>query len=175
MPSHRVAYNKAAGADSRELKSYVLGFYKSERQETLGSAKPVALRDFHSYSVVLGVFHNAGYNKTVSLAQDFWMKDANTQPARLYAACERDLSTGATNFPRPKSWVAYLRQMVDGQGASVERVLKRRPAARPRQSARGNAIAGSPSWRPISPGPGKRPMPTPTRATSMPMTQCAAD
>lgn len=39
VPSHRVAYNKAAGADSRErsLKSYVLGFYKSERQETLGS------------------------------------------------------------------------------------------------------------------------------------------
>ncbi|MFU8819368.1 MAG: ATP-binding protein [Desulfurivibrio sp.] len=97
VPSHRVAYNKAAGADSRErsLKSYVLGYYKSERQETLGSAKPVALRDLNSYSVILGVFYNAGYHKTVTLAQVFWMKDANAQPARLYAACERDLSIAA--------------------------------------------------------------------------------
>ena len=97
VPSHRIAYNKAAGADSRErtLKSYVLGYYKSERQETLGSAKPVALRDFNSYSVILGVFHNVGYNKTVTLAQVFWMKEANSQPARLYAACERDLSIAA--------------------------------------------------------------------------------
>jgi uncharacterized protein YPO0396 len=97
VPSHRVAYNKAAGADSRErdLRSYVLGHYKSERQETLGSVKPVALRDLNSYSVLLGVFFNAGYNKTVTLAQIFWMKEANTQPARLYAACERDLSIAA--------------------------------------------------------------------------------
>ena len=97
VPSHRAAYNKAAGADSRErsLRSYVLGYYKSERQETLGSAKPVALRDFSSYSVVLGVFHNAGFDKTVTLAQVFWMKEAKGQPARLYAACERDLSIAA--------------------------------------------------------------------------------
>ena len=33
VPSQRVAYNKAAGAESRErtLRSYVLGYYKSER------------------------------------------------------------------------------------------------------------------------------------------------
>jgi uncharacterized protein YPO0396 len=97
VPSHRVAYNKAAGADSRErsLRSYVLGYFKSERQETLGSARPVALRDFNSYSVILGVFHNTGYGKTVTLAQVFWMKEVNTQPARLYVACERDLSIAA--------------------------------------------------------------------------------
>jgi len=97
VPSHRVAYNKAAGAESRErsLKSYVLGFYKSERQETLGSTRPVALRDANNYSVILGVFHNAGYNKTVTLAQVFWIKDASAPPTRLYAACERDLSIAA--------------------------------------------------------------------------------
>ena len=40
VPSHRVAYNKAAGADSRErsLRSYVLGHYKSERNEASGNA-----------------------------------------------------------------------------------------------------------------------------------------
>ena len=36
LPANRISYNKAAGADVRErsLRSYVLGFYKSERNET---------------------------------------------------------------------------------------------------------------------------------------------
>ena len=120
VPSHRVAYNKAAGADSRErsLKSYVLGFYKSERQETLGSAKPVALRDFNSYSVILGVFHNAGYNKTVTLAQVFWMKEANAQPARLYAACERDLSIAA-DFTGFGTEMVGLRKQLRSSGVEL--------------------------------------------------------
>lgn len=43
VPAHRIAYNKAAGADAKErsLRSYVLGHYKSERNEVSGSAKPV--------------------------------------------------------------------------------------------------------------------------------------
>lgn len=120
VPSQRVAYNKAAGADSRErsLKSYVLGFYKSERQETLGSAKPVALRDFNSYSVILGVFHNAGYNKTVTLAQVFWMKDTGGQPARLYAACERDLSIAA-DFSGFGSEMVGLRKQLRATGVDL--------------------------------------------------------
>lgn len=78
VPANRVAYNKAAGADSKErtLRSYVLGHYKSERNEVTGAAKPVSLRDYNSYSVILGVFHNAGYDQTVTLAQVFWMKEA---------------------------------------------------------------------------------------------------
>ena len=38
VPAQRVAYNKAAGADARErtLRSYVLGHYKSERNEQGG-------------------------------------------------------------------------------------------------------------------------------------------
>ncbi len=36
VPAQRVAYNKAAGAEVRErtLRSYVLGYYKSERGDT---------------------------------------------------------------------------------------------------------------------------------------------
>ncbi|MBB5348550.1 ATP-dependent exonuclease SbcCD, C subunit-like protein [Desulfoprunum benzoelyticum] len=119
VPSHRVAYNKAAGADSRErsLKSYVLGYYKSERQETLGSSKPVALRDFNCFSVILGVFYNAGYDKTVTLAQVFWTKDANAQPARLYAACERDLSIAADFSGFGREMVGLRRQL---RGGGVE-------------------------------------------------------
>ena len=50
VPANRIAYNKAAGADNRErtLRSYVLGHYKSERNEVSGSARPVALRDQNS-------------------------------------------------------------------------------------------------------------------------------
>ena len=120
VPSHRVAYNKAAGADSRErsLRSYVLGYYKSERQDTLGSVKPVALRDFNSYSVILGVFSNAGYGKTVTLAQVFWMKEASAQPARLYAACERDLSIAA-DFSGFGSEIVGLRKKLRASGVEL--------------------------------------------------------
>jgi uncharacterized protein YPO0396 len=120
VPSHRVAYNKAAGADSRErsLRSYVLGYYKSERQETLGHSKPVALRDFNSYSVILGVFYNAGYGRTITLAQVFWMKDADAQPARMFAACEKDLSI-ASDFSGFGSEMTGLRKRLRGGGVEL--------------------------------------------------------
>ena len=56
VPAQKIAFNKAAGADVRErdLRSYVLGHYKSERGEAGLSAKPVALRDHNNYSVILG-------------------------------------------------------------------------------------------------------------------------
>jgi len=94
MPHSRVAYNKAAGADSKErnLLSYVLGYYKSEKHEFTGTAKPVALRDHNSYSVILGVFQNEGYDQTVTLAQVFWMKDLQGTPARLFVCAEKDMS-----------------------------------------------------------------------------------
>ncbi len=97
VPAQRIAYNKAAGADARErsLRSYVLGHYKSERNEASGNAKPVALRSASDYSVILGVFHNAGFEQTVTLAQVFWMKDAFGQPERFYAVADKALSLTA--------------------------------------------------------------------------------
>ncbi|MFZ3043153.1 MAG: ATP-binding protein [Thiobacillus sp.] len=120
VPAHRIAYNKAAGAENRErtLRSYVLGHYKSERNEASGTAKPVALRDHNSYSVILGVFHNAGYDQTVTLAQVFWMKDAQSQPARFFVCAERALSI-ATDFARFGSDIAQLRKKLRGSGAEV--------------------------------------------------------
>lgn len=46
VPAHRINYNKArqADRDERDLRSYVLGTYKSERAAT-GGAKPVSLRN----------------------------------------------------------------------------------------------------------------------------------
>ncbi|WP_300321772.1 ATP-binding protein [Accumulibacter sp.] len=111
VPAQRIAYNKAAGADSRErtLRSYVLGHYKSERNEVSGTARPVALRDHNNYSVILGVFHNAGYDQTVTLAQVFWIKDAQGQPARFFVAAERDLSI-AGDFAHFGPDIAALRK-----------------------------------------------------------------
>ncbi len=120
VPANRVAYNKAAGADSKErtLRSYVLGNYKSERNEVTGAAKPVALRDHNSYSVILGVFHNAGYDQTVSLAQVFWIKDIQGQPARFFIGAERALSI-ASDFANFGSDIAQLRKKLRGLGAEV--------------------------------------------------------
>lgn len=120
VPAHRIAYNKAAGADSKErtLRSYVLGHYKSERNEVTGAAKPVSLRDHNSYSVILGVFHNAGYDQTVSLAQVFWMKEAQGQPARFFLGAERGLSI-AEDFANFGSDIAALRKKLRGIGAEL--------------------------------------------------------
>jgi uncharacterized protein YPO0396 len=120
VPANRIAYNKAAGADSRErtLRSYVLGHYKSERNEVTGAAKPVSLRDQNSYSVILGVFHNAGYDQTVTLAQVFWMKEAQGQPARFFLGAERGLSI-ASDFAHFGSDIAQLRKKLRGLGAEL--------------------------------------------------------
>ena len=120
VPANRIAYNKAAGADNKErtLRSYVLGHYKSERNEVTGAAKPVSLRDNTSYSVILGVFHNAGYDQTVTLAQVFWMKDLQGQPARFFLGAERELSI-ATDFASFGSDIAQLRKKLRGLGAEL--------------------------------------------------------
>ncbi len=120
VTAHRVAYNKAAGAESKErtLKSYVLGYYKTERNEDSAAAKPVALRDHNSYSVILGVFHNAGYDQTVTLAQVFWIKDAQGQPARFYVGAERDLSI-ARDFADFGSEISALRKRLRAGGVDV--------------------------------------------------------
>ena len=120
VPANRIAYNKAAGADSKErtLRSYVLGHYKSERNEVTGAAKPVSVRDQNSYSVILGVFHNAGYDQTVTLAQVFWMKEAQGQPARFFLGAERALSI-ATDFAHFGSDIAQLRKKLRGLGVEL--------------------------------------------------------
>lgn len=94
IPPQRITYNKAAGAETRErsLRSYVLGFYKSERNETGPTAKPVALRDHNHYSVILGAFQNEGYKLDVTPAQVFWIKDNKGQPARFYVVVDRALT-----------------------------------------------------------------------------------
>ncbi len=121
VPAQRIAYNKAAGAEARErtLRSYVLGHYKSERTDSGLAAKPVALRDHNAYSVILGVFRNTGFDQTVTLAQVFWLKDAQGQPARFYVAAEAALS---------------IAQDFAGFGSDINDLKKRLRARRGKQS-----------------------------------------
>jgi len=97
VPSQKVAYNKAAGAEMRErtLRSYVLGHYKSERSDSGLSAKPVALRDQNDYSAILGVFRNEGFGLEVTLAQLFWIKDVQGPPARFFVVADRPMGIAA--------------------------------------------------------------------------------
>ena len=121
LPANRISYNKAAGANTRErdLRSYVLGHYKSERNETTGASRPVALRDASHYSVVLGIFANAGYGETVTLAQVFWVRDLNQgQPDRFYAVVDAELSI-AKDFSDFGSDLKGLRAKLREVGARI--------------------------------------------------------
>ncbi|MCK8515009.1 ATP-dependent exonuclease SbcCD, C subunit-like protein [Methylonatrum kenyense] len=111
VPAQRITYNKAAGAEARErsLRSYVLGYYKSERSDTGLASKPVGLRDHSSYSVILGHFHNEGFAQDVTLAQVFWVKDAQGQPARFFLVADRELNI-AEHFANFGSDLATLRK-----------------------------------------------------------------
>src|SRR3954451_13935043 len=124
MPAHRIAYNKAAGADVKErtLRSYVEGHYKSERIEATGTSRSVGLRDQQHYSVVLGVFANAGYDETVTLAQVFHQKDRAGQPDRFFVTSTKELSieTDFTNFGPD---LTDLRRRLRAGGAEIHNVF----------------------------------------------------
>jgi uncharacterized protein YPO0396 len=111
VPAQRITYNKAAGAGTRErtLRSYVLGYYKSERGETGIAAKSVALRDHNGYSVILGHFFNEGYDRHVTLAQVFYLRDTQGQPERFYVVADRPL-TIAQDFAGFGDDIASLRK-----------------------------------------------------------------
>jgi len=120
LPAHRIAYNKAAGADTRErtLRSYVEGHYKSERIESTGTSRAIGLRDQRSYSVILGVFVNQGYDETVTLAQVFHQKDRAGQPDRFFVTSTKALSI-ETDFTRFGSDLTELRRRLRSAGADI--------------------------------------------------------
>jgi uncharacterized protein YPO0396 len=94
VPTQRITYNKAAGAEARErsLRSYVLGFYKNERSEITAHGKPVALRPPNAVSVILAIFRDETADMAVTLAQVFYFKDPDRPPEKLFVAAEADLS-----------------------------------------------------------------------------------
>ncbi len=120
LPAHKIAYNRAAGADTRErnLRSYVEGHYKSERVEASGKSRPVALREGgKTYSVLLGVFANDGYDETVTLAQVFQQRDRST-PDRFFVTAGKGL-TVKEDFTDFGSDLKDLRRRLRASGAEI--------------------------------------------------------
>ncbi len=121
VPSHKVAYNKAAGAEARErtLRSYVEGHYKSERNEATGKSRAKGLRENRrTYSVILGVFTNHGYDETVTLAQVFQQRESSGQPYRFFVTATKELSI-ATDFADFGSDLRDLRKRLRAAGADL--------------------------------------------------------
>lgn len=121
MPAHRIAYNKAAGADAKErtLRSYVEGHYKSERIESTGRSRAVGLRaGGRTYSVILGVFTNDGYGETIALAQVFQQRESTGQPYRFFVTAPKALAI-ATDFADFGSDLRDLRKRLRGAGAEI--------------------------------------------------------
>ena len=119
VPAQRVAYNKAAGADARErtLRSYVLGHYKSERNRRPARRRPWRCAT-SSYSVILGVFHNAGYDQTVTLAQVFWLQGP-AGPARPVVRRADSELTIASDFADFGADIGELRKRLRAARAEV--------------------------------------------------------
>lgn len=121
LPANKIAYNRAAGAETRErsLRSYVLGYHKSERNEATGTSKPVGLRDGAQHSALVGVFRNRSLEQVVSLAQVFWLKEGTGgQPDRFYAVADRDLSV-AGDLAEFGGEITTLRRRLRAGGARV--------------------------------------------------------
>lgn len=120
VPSQRIVYNQAAGAERRErsLLSYVKGFYKSEKDQSRFAAKAVSLRKGDSYSVLLGFFYNEGYSQGITLAQVFWSKGDNARPERFYAIADRPLSI-AEDFSDFGKEIAALKRKLRKKGISL--------------------------------------------------------
>ncbi|OBK27432.1 hypothetical protein A5634_23300 [Mycobacterium asiaticum] len=121
VPSHKAAYNKAAGADAKErtLRSYVEGHYKSERIEATGRSRAKGLRENRrTYSVILGVFTNHGHNETVTLAQVFQQRESVGQPYRFFVTATKQLSI-TTDFADFGNDLRDLRKRLRAAGAEI--------------------------------------------------------
>lgn len=121
MPAHRIAYNKAAGAEAKErtLRSYVEGHYKSERVEASGHSRAIGLRtNAKTYSVILGVFVNDGYGESVTLAQVFQQREQTGQPYRFFVTASKALAI-ATDFADFGSDLRDLRKRLRASGAEI--------------------------------------------------------
>lgn len=102
VPHNKITFNKAAGAESRErnLLSYVKGEYKKEKQEITQTAKKIYLRpNDDTYTVVIGSFHNEGYQEHVCLAQFFWVgKDNKVEKLLIISTVPLTIKEHFSNF-----------------------------------------------------------------------------
>ncbi|WP_125614373.1 ATP-binding protein [Specibacter cremeus] len=143
LPANRIEYNKAAGAQKKErsLMSYVRGFHKSARSGIGDTSRPVALRGPGTFTVVLGVFHNAALGKSVSLAITLWATQEAGQPTRFYSIAEGEQSIKADFSDFGTDLVKLKRRLRASPGVSVYDVFDKYAAAFKRHFGIGSAQA----------------------------------
>jgi uncharacterized protein YPO0396 len=142
LPANRIEYNKAAGAQKKErsLMSYVRGFHKSARSGIGDTSRPVALRGPGTFTVVLGVFHNAALEKTVTLAITLWASQEAGQPTRFYSIAEGDQSIKG-DFSDFGADIAKLKRRLRNDGVAIFDVFEKYGAAFKRHFGIGSAQA----------------------------------
>lgn len=130
LPANRIEYNKAAGAQKKErsLMSYVRGFHKSARSGIGDASRPVALRGPGAFTVVLGVFHNATLNKSITLAITLWATQEAGQPTRFYSIAEGEQSIKG-DFSDFGTDLAKLKRRLRNDGVDVFDVFEKYGAA----------------------------------------------
>ncbi len=82
VPPAKRHYNQSSGGDlkrERTETSYFSGAFGSIREEERFSASTQQLRDRSAYSLLLGVFANAGHRSAVTLGQARWFTGGNLQ------------------------------------------------------------------------------------------------
>ncbi|WP_434613820.1 ATP-binding protein [Arthrobacter sp. A5] len=142
LPANRIEYNKAAGAQKKErsLMSYVRGFHKSARSGIGDTSRPVALRGPGTFTVVLGVFHNAALGKSISLAITLWATQEAGQPTRFYSIAEGEQSIKA-DFSDFGTDLAKLKRRLRNDGVAVFDVFEKYAASFKRHFGIGSAQA----------------------------------
>ncbi|MCD6433465.1 MAG: hypothetical protein J7L21_05425 [Sulfurimonas sp.] len=93
VPHQKIVYNKAAGAEGKErsLNSYILGEYKSSKDDDFTSAKAISIRNAsNTFSVLLANFKNDGYDEEVTLAQFFYI--SSSQVHKFFVVSKTPLS-----------------------------------------------------------------------------------
>jgi len=92
VPQQKITFNKAAGAESKErsLKSYIVGEYKSQKDETFGHSKAISLRGEKGFTVLLARFENEGFEESFTIAQFFHM--GNNKVQKFFITSRENLS-----------------------------------------------------------------------------------
>jgi len=114
VPHQKITFNKAAGAESKErnLKSYIIGEYKSQKDDTFGSSKAVSLRNEKGITVLLARFENEGYEESFTIAQFFYIR--NSKVNKFFITSKSDINIKEDfldiNYKNVKALKKYLRE-----------------------------------------------------------------
>ncbi len=113
VPHQKIVYNKAAGAEGKErtLYSYIVGEYKSQKDDTFGSAKAIALRNEKNYSVLLGRFENEGFDESFTLAQFFYLSGSQVNKFFVTSHSSLSIEKHFLSFSDVKELKKRLRQL----------------------------------------------------------------